>query len=96
MKPSSSPTSRISFFCKAATLAVTASFIPFTVHAGDSNTHGKDVRAWVDLQKAQKPKGDERISGEQAQLIWDRHMKTFGKDVPDTLRDGGDISSGSR
>lgn len=70
--------------------------VPVVAQADEMPARGESTRAWMELQKAQKPKENERISGEQAQLIWDRHMKSFGKDVPDSLRDDSDISSGSR
>lgn len=55
---------------------------------------GEQTQAWMELQKQQKPKPDAGISGEQATLIWERHIQSFGREIPDTLHDKGSMSSG--
>ncbi len=55
---------------------------------------GAQAASWLELQKAQKPKPDEGISGEQATLIWERHIQSFGREIPETLHDKSSISSG--
>lgn len=57
---------------------------------------GKDHRNWMELQKAQKPGENERISGEQADVIWKRYVNSFGREIPDQLRDDSAVSSGGR
>lgn len=57
---------------------------------------GKDHRNWMELQKAQKPGANERISGEQADVIWKRYVNSFGREIPDQLRDDSAVSSGGR
>ncbi len=55
---------------------------------------GGQTQEWMELQKAQKPKPEDGMSGEQATLIWERHIKSFGREIPETLHDQGSISSG--
>lgn len=55
---------------------------------------GETTKAWMTLQKEQKPQASESISGEQAQLIWERHVKSFGREIPETMHDRSAITSG--
>ncbi len=55
---------------------------------------GDDAKNWLELQKAQKPRADEGMSGEQAAVIWERHINSFGREIPETLKDQGSVSRG--
>lgn len=67
---------------------------PAMVQAASNEPLGKSTEAWMALQKEQKPSGKESISGEQASLIWERHLNSFGREIPETLQDRRAISSG--
>ncbi len=55
---------------------------------------GDDAKNWLQLQKLQKPGPDEGMSGEQAAVIWERHINSFGREIPETLKDQGSVSRG--
>lgn len=76
----------------AALLLLTAP----AVWAADADpAMGERTRAWMELQKAQEPRGDESISGEQATQIHQRHLRSFGRDIPEELRRESGADSGN-
>lgn len=78
-----------------AVALVGALLVSANVSADESKAPlGHQAQEWLELQKAQKPKPEDGMSGDQATLIWERHIKSFGREIPETLHDQGSISSG--